>query len=156
MAFEPFFYIDSRLTIEEANHHGDLVMRNALAQLDLDNPNDSFIVEEEGGMITHRTHEGALFLKFTDPHGISYFSQSEEGLQKLLLYFGGLPGGFLHVPPAEFFVNPVHFVANHANANHPIGGYRKRHLRRTKRTKRTRHTRRTRKQRRARRTLRKN
>ena len=62
MAFEPpFFYIDSRLTVEEANHHGDLVMRNALAQLNLDNPNDSFIVEEEGGMITHRTHEGALF-----------------------------------------------------------------------------------------------
>ena len=144
----PFFYIDSRLTIEEANHHGDLVMRNALAQLNLDNPNDSFIVEEEGGMITHRTHEGVLFLKFTDPHGISYFSQSEEGLQKLLLYFGGLPGGFLHVPPAEFFVNPVHFVANHANANHPIGGYRR--TRRTKRTKRSKRSKRTR------RTLRKN
>ena len=152
MAFEPFFYIDSRLTIEEANHHGDLVMRNALAQLNLDNPNDSFLVEEEGGMITHRTHEGALFLKFTDPHGISYFSQSEEGLQKLLLYFGGLPGGFLHVPladafPAEFFVNPVHFVANanHANANHPIGGYRRtRRTKRTKRSKRSKRTRRTR------------
>ena len=155
MAFEPFFYIDSRLTIEEANHHGDLVMRNALAQLNLDNPNDSFIVEEEGGMITHRTHEGALFLKFTDPHGISYFSQSEEGLQKLLLYFGGLPGGFLHVPPAEFFVNPVHFVANanHANENNSIGGYRKRHIRRTKRTKRTKRSKRSK---RARRTRRKN
>ena len=128
----PFFYIDSRLTVEEANHHSDLVMRNALAQLNLDNPNDSFIVEEEGGMITHRTHEGALFLKFTDLHGISYFSQSEEGLQKLLRYFGGDPDAFLQVPPADFFVDPRNIV----------GGWRCKRTKRMKRSKRTRRVRR--------------
>jgi len=156
----PFFYIDARLTLEDADHHGDLVMRNALAQLNLHNPNDSFIVEEEDGMITHKTYEDALFLKLTDPHGISYFSQDPDALRTLIFYFRGIPDDFPGDPPADFFVNPVHFVVNHAAnhaanhvANNSIGGYRR--TRRTWRHKRTKRTRCSKRSKRARRTLRK-
>ena len=153
-----FLYVDADLTVKEASDQGDLVMRNALAQLNQANPNDSFYVEEEDAIITHNTYEDVLFLKLTDPHGISYFSQDRGALENLIYYFRGIHGAFPGDRSADFFVNPVDFVANHvANhvANNSIGGYRRRHIRRTWRHKRTKRTRCSKRSKRARRTLRK-